>query len=113
MAELFHSLSAGPFVLCTFIQYSNAFYSGLEAANDVLSGYFLRLIVPDNGVKLRVPRLTVSEKVDSKPSHAAFSTFFRDNFRPEVTSDVISSSALEWVTTNVHVKFIDSMSNRS
>ena len=38
----------------------------------------------------------------------AFSTFFlRDNFRPEVVSDVITSVGVEQVSVDVSVKFGD------
>ena len=46
-------------------------------------------------------------KVDPKPSDAAFLTFFRDNFRPEVDSDVVSGITIEYVGADVCVKCYD------
>ena len=43
--------------------YSVAFYSGLEEANDVMSGAFVRLIVPDNFVELGDSRLHYSREI--------------------------------------------------
>ena len=53
--ELFESLPA-ELVLHTSMHYSIAFYSRREAASDVISGWFLRLIVPDNTVEFRDSR---------------------------------------------------------
>ena len=44
----------------------NAFCSQLEAACDVLSGSFVRLIVPDNCVKFCDPRLNRSGEIRPK-----------------------------------------------
>ena len=46
-------------------------------------------------------------KFHSKQQEAAFSTVFRDNFRPEVVGDVISGVTEEQVDMNVVVKFGD------
>ena len=66
----------------------------------------MRLIVPNEAVK-------VFQKFESKTSEVAFLTVFRDNFRPEVASGVISGVALDYVGVDVHVKFGDSESNPS
>ena len=52
MAELFDTLPAAS-VLRTFVQYLIAFVSTLEAASDVISGKFVRPIVPDNIVCIK------------------------------------------------------------
>ena len=69
MAKLFDSLLAAP-VLRTFVQYLIAFCSRLQAAYDVISGVFVRPIVPDKSIQFRDPRL---------------------EHRPEAASDIISS----------------------
>ena len=65
VTELFHSLLAGP-VLRTFVQYSIAFCTRQEAANDVMSGLFVRLIVPNKIVKFRDPCLNRSREIRPK-----------------------------------------------
>ena len=52
VTELCDSLSAGP-ILRTFMQYSGAFRSWLEAGIDTISDKFVRLVVPDKFVKFR------------------------------------------------------------
>ena len=47
---------------------------------------------------------------DPKPSEAAFSTVFRNNFRPEVDSDVISGEAVDSISMDVRIKLDDSRS---
>ena len=71
-----------------------AFCSRLEAASGVISGRFVKPIVSDNCKKFRDPWQTVLEKFHPNLSEAAFSTVFRDNFRPKVVDDVISGMAL-------------------
>ena len=56
MVELFDSLPAAR-VLRTFEQYSIAFCSRSEAASNVISVTFMRLIVSDKSVKGRDPRV--------------------------------------------------------
>ena len=57
---------------------------------------------------------TVLEKFDPKPSvGSGFSRVFRDNFRPEVASNVISGAAIESVGTGIRINVDDSRSNRS
>ena len=109
MIDIFDSLSAG-LPLRTFMQYSFAFGSRLEATSDVMSRRFVSMIVPDNIVILVK---TVREKFDPKPSEAAFLSFFRDNFRPEVASDIISGLSVDEVGLDVFVKFGDSRSSPS
>ena len=74
------------------MQYFIAFCSRPEAAGDVISSIFLRLIVPDKSIKFVILDYTMLEKFDPKPSEAAIITvFFSDNFQPEaVAYDVIS-----------------------
>ena len=56
----------------------------------------------------------VLEKFHPKPSEAAFLTgCIRDNFRPEIVSDVISGVVVELVGADVRVKFGDSRTKRS
>ena len=68
--------AAGP-VLRTFMQYSTAFCSRLEAANDRMSGLFVGLIVPDTAVKFRDAGLKFSREIRSKPRR--FRTFSSRN----------------------------------
>ena len=42
-----------------------------------------------------------------------FDSSFRDNFRPEVDSDVISGVAIKQLGVNIRVEFGDSKPNRS
>ena len=48
-----------------------------------------------------------------KPPEAAFPNAFRDNFLPEVVSDLISGVAIEHDGVDVLVKFGDSRPSRS
>ena len=72
MAELFDSLLVTP-VLRTFVQYLIAFCSRQQTASDLISGKFVRLIVPDKYVEFGDPRLNHSQE---KPSEVAFSIVF-------------------------------------
>ena len=56
---------------------------------------------------------TVLEKFHPMPFEAAFSTVFRDNFQPEVDSDVIYGADVKQVGMDVHVKLGDFRSDRS
>ena len=62
MAELFDPL-AGRTRLCTLLQYFIAFCSRPEAASEVISGRFLRPIVPDKCAKFRDPCSTRSREI--------------------------------------------------
>ena len=42
-----------------------------------------------------------------------FDRFFRDNFRPQVACDIISSKIIEYVGADYRVKCVESMLNRS
>ena len=53
----------------------------------------------------------VLEKFLQKPSEAAKSTVFPNNFRPEVDNDVISGMAVDNVGTDVTITFGDSRSS--
>ena len=78
------------------MQYSFSVCSRPKAAIDVISGMLAGLVVPDKCLKFRDPRLhTVLEKFHPKPSEAAFSTGFRNNFRPHVVSEIISGVVVE------------------
>ena len=62
--------------------YSLAFSSRPEAASDIMSSRFVRLIVPDNAVKLATLAFTVLVKFGLKSLEAAFLTVFvNDNCR--------------------------------
>ena len=50
-------------VFAHFLQYVIAFYSRPEAASDVMSSAFPRLIVPDKCLKVRDPRLDRSGEI--------------------------------------------------
>ena len=90
------SMPAAP-VLRTFLQYSFAFCSRPEVANDVMSGRFVRLVDPDQCVKFRDPRLHRSPEIRPEAvGGGIFGHFW--NFhkcRPEVAGDVISDTAVE------------------
>ena len=75
MTELFPLLSAPP-VLRIVVQYLIALCSRPEAAIDVISGLFVRPILPDKNLKLGDPRLNLSREILPKPSDAAFSIAF-------------------------------------
>ena len=62
MDALLDSLPAAP-VLCTFMQYLVAFCSRPEAASDVMSSHFVRLIVPNKCVKMFDPCLNSSQEI--------------------------------------------------
>ena len=47
----------------THMQYSITVCSRLEAASDVISGWFMMLAVPDNRVQFRDPRLNRSGEI--------------------------------------------------
>ena len=58
-----------------------------------------------------IPALTVLEIFHPKRHFRRI--FFRDNFRPEVVSDIVSGAAVEQVGTYVSVKCGDSKLSRS
>ena len=62
MAELFDSL---PDRICFthFVQYLIAFFSRPEATSDVISGRFVRTVVPDKQVKFGDPRLELCREI--------------------------------------------------
>ena len=112
MAELFDSLS-GLTAVRTLVQYLIAFCSRAETASDVLSDKFEAPVVSDKLVEFRGPCLNRSWEIPREAiGGGTFDVFFRDNFRPEIVSDVISSVAQEWAGMGVPVKFGDSMSKR-
>ena len=57
----------------TFVQYLIAFCSQLEAASDVISGRFARLIVLDKCVRFRNPCLNRSRDIPPEAVEAVFS----------------------------------------
>ena len=57
------------------------------------SGEFVRLVVLDNPVKFRDPRLNRSINIRLQVARSGiFDNSFRDNFWPEVATDVISGA---------------------
>ena len=68
--------------------------------------------VPNEHVKFGGPCTHLLEKFNPKPSEATFSTFFCDNIRPDVDSDVISGADAKQVSIDVRVKLSDSRSNQ-
>ena len=65
-------------------------------------------VISDKAVKVRDPHLNPSPESRPKPSEAGLSTvFFRDNFRAEVDSDVISGVSVDLVGMAVKIKFPD------
>ena len=79
------------------MQYLIALCSRLEAANDVISGGFVRLIVPDKCVKCCDPCLNRSRKIAPEAvAGSIFDSFFvMPDLRLEVVGDVISDVAGE------------------
>ena len=82
-----------------------AFYCILQPTgsiySDVMSGMFVRLIVPTKCVTFRDPvHLNRSGEVRSKAVGSGIPHHFRDNLRPEAASDVISGVGVEWVGTD-------------
>ena len=66
--------------------------AGQKAASDVVSGRFVKPIVPDMFVQFRDPRIKRSRELPSEPVGSdILDGFFHDNFRPEVASDVLSA----------------------
>ena len=65
MAKIFDSLQAGS-ISRTFVQCLNAFCSQQEAASDVISGKFVRLIVPNKCVKFWDTHLKYSGEIRPK-----------------------------------------------
>ena len=66
------------------------------------------------GVKSGDPHSSRSREIPLQAvGSSIFVSFFHDNFRPEVVSDVISSFAVARVGVDVPVKFGDCRSNRS
>ena len=81
------------------LQHQIAFCSRPKTASDVLSIKFMRPIVPDKCAKFGDPRLSRSAEIQIE---GGISTVFRDDFRPEVDRDVISSAVVDglvWVCT--------------
>ena len=64
-------------ILRTFVQYLIAFCSRPEAASDVISGRFVRPIVPDKYIKFGYPRLNNSREM---PPEAVGSGIFDSSF---------------------------------
>ena len=106
----YYSLPAAS-VLRSFVQYLVAFSSWPKAATDVISGKFLRPIIADKWIKLRDSYLNRSQE---NPPEAVgggfFDSFFRDNFWPEVASEV-GSGAAAYHSVKAPVIFNDSRSN--
>ena len=71
-------------------------------------------VVPDKHVKFGDPRSSCSREIPAETARSGiFDSFFQDNFRPEVVSDLISGLSEERFSMDVSVKFGDSWSNRS
>ena len=68
----------------------------------------MRPIVPISLQNFVILAQIMLEKFHTKPSEAAFSSFFA-----YVAGDVISAVVLDQIGSDVHVKFGDSRSNRS
>ena len=74
------------------MQYLIAFCSQPEADTVVISGRFVRPVVPDKCVKLHNTCLNRSRDIIPEViGGGIFDSLFRNNFQPEVVSDVISS----------------------
>ena len=108
--KLFDSFPARHILRLTFVQYLIAFCSREEAASDVVSGRFVRLIVPDEGAEFCDPHFNRSGELQFEAIEGGiFDCIFRDNFRPKVAGDSISRVAAEWMSTQLG----DSRSNPS
>ena len=101
------------------MQYSIAFRSRQETANDVMvyngvgsAVVFLKLLVADKAVKLPDRGLNRSQEIRPKGKSCRRRCFFRDNCRAKVAGDVISG-ATEVVRIDVLAKFGDSRLNHS
>ena len=87
--------------------------------NQVLTSYIRQVcgasIVPDKRVKFGGPHTNRSQEISPHPksSEATFSTVFRDNFRPDIASDLLAGPDVEQVGLDVCIKFGDSRSNHS
>ena len=80
----------------TFVQHLIAFCSRPEAASDIIFGASVGLIVPNKPVKFRDPRLNRFREIPPEAvGSGIFNSFFCDNVRLEVDSDVISGVAVE------------------
>ena len=66
ISRIIRLLSAG-LALRTFVQYLIAFCSQPKAGSDVISGWFVSLIIPDKPIKFRGPRLNRSQEIPPKP----------------------------------------------
>ena len=90
LAELFDSAGRTSFThVCAVVL--NCICSLSEAASDVISGKFVRLIATDQFKKFCGLRLDRSGEIRPKAvKDCIFDSFFHDNFRPEVASDAIS-----------------------
>ena len=90
-----------------------AFCSRSEAASDVISDAFVGPVVSDKPVKFGYLCLNRSRQIPPEAVGSGILKFFRENFQPEVATDVISSAAVESVSVDVRVKLGDSRSNGS
>ena len=72
-------------------------------------------VVTDNRVKFGAPHLNISRKfhLELFCLRRHFQRFCRDNFQPEVASDVILSANVGHVSVDATMKFGDSSSNGS
>ena len=89
------------------MQYLIVFCGRLNGAHDVTAGSFMEPIVPDKFVQFRDPRLNSSGEMQPKAVGCGifgrFSNF--DNWRPEVTCDVMFQATFEHVGVDVRAEF--------
>ena len=112
MVELFDSLSCLTH-FAHFCQFLIAFCSQLEAASDVISCRFVRLMFHDTCVKFHDPCLNRSWEIPPEAVGGGILDSFCYNFQLKVDTDVISGLAVDYVGMDVDVKFGDSRSNGS
>ena len=102
MAELFDSL-AGRTLFAHFCAALNCIFQPTSGVNRRVSGP----IVADKSVKIRHPRSDHSREIP--PKAVRRDIFDRslnfDNHKSEVTSDLISGMAVQYLCVDVHVKF--------
>ena len=103
MAEYLTLCPAGP-ILHTFVQNFILQPTGNSKWRHIRQ--ICGAIVPNMPLKFRDPRLNLSWEILSEAVGGGIFDGFQDNFRPEVTSDVVSSVVVDPTGMKVRVKFV-------
>ena len=86
------------------MQYLIAFCSQPVAASDVMSGRFVGPFIPNTHLKFDDHRRNGSWEIPPEVvGGGILDGFFRDNFRPEIDSDVISGAVVDRAGVNVPI----------